>query len=130
MKTRKRWSQPIEGNVIERIEQVIKPRHALIKRRTGGSDWLDRGCAAGYVRLVPSFVVIPSRTDQRARVLSSLTGVPERNHARNTLAANVLTPVRADKGSDYALRPCSELEHVRIKHSLNRTYPSVAITRG
>jgi hypothetical protein len=63
-------------------------------------------------------------------VPSSRTGVPEQNHARNTLAGNVLTAVRADKWSDHAPWACSELAHVRIKHNLHRTYPSAAITRG
>ena len=82
------------------------------------------------VRPVRSLSVIPSRIGPPARVLSSSTRVPERNDAGNTLVANVLTAVRADRMCEHAREGCSDLAHVRIKHTFCRVCPSVSIPRA
>ena len=113
--------------MIEKIAHVIKLEHALMERAIGRSECADRDQGTGPARPVRSLSVMPSRIARPARVLSLATRVPKRNDARNTLAVNVLTAVRTDKMCEHALGACSDLAHVRIKHTLYRTCPSISI---
>ena len=103
MKTKETAVSADSGNVIEKIAHVLKLKPALMKRAIGRSKCADPGQGTGQTRPVRSLSVIPSRIGPPARVLSSDTRVPEWNYAHNTLAANVLAAVRADKMCDHAL---------------------------